>query len=71
MCHQTVGLVQKKCEENSLICSSISIIDEITEKIKIKRYLSVPYKLGFPLGESNSYINQKNNVKKLLSCIVK
>ncbi|RPH01773.1 MAG: hypothetical protein CBD13_001225 [Candidatus Pelagibacter sp. TMED153] len=70
MCHQTVGLVQKVCEENGLICSSISIIDEINEKIKIKRYLSVPYKLGYPLGETNNFIGQKNIVQKLLSCIV-
>ena len=32
MCHQTVGLVQKICEENNIICSTISIIDEITIK---------------------------------------
>tara|TARA_B100000941_G_C28368584_1_gene480888 strand:- start:620 stop:835 length:216 start_codon:yes stop_codon:yes gene_type:complete len=69
MCHQTVGLVQKVCEENRLICSSISIIDEINKKIKIKRYLSVPYKLGYPLGETNNFIEQKNIIQKLLSCI--
>ena len=69
MCHQTVGLVQKFCEENKLICSSISIINEINEKIKTKRYLSVPYKLGYPLGETNNFIEQKNIVQKLLSCI--
>ena len=69
MCHQTVGLVQKFCEESKLICSSISIINEINEKIKIKRYLSVPYKLGYPLGETNNFIEQKNIVQKLLSCI--
>ena len=39
------------------------------EKIKIKRYLSVPYKLGYPLGETNNFIEQKNIVQKLLSCI--
>ena len=69
MCHQTVGLVKKFCEENKLICSSISIINEINKKIKIKRYLSVPYKLGYPLGETNNFIEQKNIVQKLLSCI--
>ena len=67
MCHQTVGLVQKICEENSLICSTISIVDEITNKINIKRFVSVSYPLGFPLGKSQEYNDQKNVVKKLLT----
>ena len=46
MCHQTVGLVQKYLEENNIICSTISIVDEITRKLKTKTYLSVPYDLG-------------------------
>ena len=36
----------KNFEENNLICSTISIIDEITKKLNIKRYLSVPYELA-------------------------
>ena len=66
MCHQTVGLIQKVFEENEIICSTISIIDEITIKLKTKRYLSVPYDLGFPLGNPNDYNEQKDNLKKLL-----
>ena len=69
MCHQTVGLVQKACEENNIICSTISIIDEITKKINTKRYLSVPYKLGFPIGNHKDYDEQKNNIKNLLNKI--
>ena len=66
MCHQTVGLIQKVFEENEIICSTISIIDEITIKLKTKRYLSVPYNLGFPLGNPNDYNEQEDNLKKLL-----
>tara|TARA_B000000609_G_C24078999_1_gene296309 strand:- start:125 stop:340 length:216 start_codon:yes stop_codon:yes gene_type:complete len=66
MCHQTVGLIQKVFEENEIICSTISIIDEITIKLKTKRYLSVPYDLGFPLGNPNDYNEQEDNLKKLL-----
>ena len=66
MCHQTVGLIQKVFEENEIICSTISIIDEITIKLKTKRYLSVPYDLGFPLGNPNDYKEQEDNLKKLL-----
>ena len=63
MCHQTVGLIQKVFEENEIICSTISIIDEITIKLKTKRYLSVPYDLGFPLGNPNDYNEQEDNLK--------
>ena len=70
MCHQTVGLIQKALEENDIICSSISIIDEITVKLRTKIYLSVPYDLGFPIGDPNNYAEQEDNIKKLLRKII-
>ena len=70
MCPQTVGLVQKACEENNIICSTISIINEITEKVRIKRYLTVPYDLGFPIGNPTKYVEQKSNIKKLLNRMI-
>ena len=69
MCHQTVSLVQKFCEENYISCSMISIIDEITIKLNPKRFLSVPHSLGFPLGKINQFENQKKIIKKLLKTI--
>ena len=70
MCHQTVGLIQKALEENDIICSSISIIDEITVKLRTKRYLSVPYNPGFPIGDPGNYVEQEDNIKKLLRKII-
>jgi len=70
MCPQAVGLIQKSCEENNIICSTISIIDEITQKLKIKRYLRVPYELGYPLGQTKNYNEQKENIKKLLNLVI-
>ena len=70
MCPQAVGLIQKSCEENNIICSTISIIDEITQRLKIKRYLSVPYALGFPLGQTKNFNEQKENIKKLLNLAI-
>ena len=67
MCHQTVGLVQKACEDNGIVSSTISIVDEITQKLGTKRYLSVPYELGFPLGPPGNYKEQKDNVRALIS----
>lgn len=71
MCHQTVGLIQKNLEENNVICSTVSIIDEISEKIMTKRFMSVPYELGFPLGGHDDDIEQKGNIVKLLKLIQK
>ena len=71
MCHQTVGLIQKNLEENNGICSTVSIIDEISEKIMTKRFMSVPYELGFPLGKHDDDIEQKGNIVKLLKLIQK
>ena len=70
MCPQAVGLIQKSCEENNIICSTISMIDEITQRLKIKRYLSVPYALGYPLGQTKNFNEQKENIKKLLNLAI-
>ena len=69
MCPQAVGLIQKACEEAGIICSVISIIDEITEQLKIPRYYSVPYSMGYPLGNSDDFKNQKTICKKTLELI--
>ena len=71
MCPQTVGLVQKACEENGIICSTISIVDEISRKLKIMRYLSVPSKLGYPLGDPDDLDNQKDICKRALDLVTK
>ena len=71
MCPQAVGLVQKYCEENGIICSTISIIDEISQKLKIIRYLSVSSKLGYPFGDPDDFDNQKDICKRALDLIAK
>jgi len=69
MCSQTVGLVQKACEEVGISTVSISIIDEINEKINSPRYYSVPYELGFPLGEPKDFEKQVNICKNALQLL--
>lgn len=58
MCPQAVGLIQKACEEAGIICTVISIVDKISEQLKIPRYYSVPYSMGFPLGDPDDFNNQ-------------
>ncbi len=51
MCNQSVGLIQRAIEYVGISTVSISLLREITEKIKPPRALFVPFPLGYPLGE--------------------
>jgi hypothetical protein len=48
MCHQSVGLIQRAIEYAGMTTVSISVLKEITEKIRPPRALFVPYPLGEP-----------------------
>ena len=50
MCHQSVGLIQRAIESQGITTVSVSLLREITEKIRPPRALFVPYPLGYPLG---------------------
>ena len=51
MCHQSVGLIQRAIEYAGITTVSISLLREITEKIRPPRALFVARPLGYPLGE--------------------
>jgi hypothetical protein len=48
-----VGLIQRAIEYAGVTTVSISLLKEITEKIRPPRALFVPFPLGHPLGEPN------------------
>ena len=54
MCTQTVGLAQAEIEKRGIPTASITMLPDITRKIRPPRALAVPYPLGFPLGEANN-----------------
>ena len=57
MCNQSVGLIQRAIEYAGITTVSISLLREITEKIRPPRALFVPRPLGYPLGEpDNPYL---------------
>ncbi len=51
---QTVGLAQQVIEQRGIPTASITMLENITRKIRPPRALSVPYPLGFPLGEADN-----------------
>ena len=54
MCNQSVGLVQRAVEVAGISTVSITLIEDITKKVKPPRALAVPYSFGHPLGEPNN-----------------
>ena len=53
MCHQTVGLVAGELEKRGIATTSITMLREVTEKVRTPRSLIVPFPLGYPLGRPN------------------
>jgi hypothetical protein len=66
---QTVGLAQAAVEERGIATASITMLAKITAKIRPPRALSVPYPLGFPLGEANNPALQTAILKQLLALV--
>jgi hypothetical protein len=51
MCHQTVGLIAGALERRGIATTSVTVLREITEKMRTPRALAVPFALGYPLGK--------------------
>lgn len=51
---QTVGLAQAEIEKRGIPTASITMLPDITRKIRPPRALAVPWPLGFPLGEADN-----------------
>jgi D-proline reductase (dithiol) PrdB len=52
MCHQTVGLVAGEIEKRGIATTSLTMLREVTEKVRPPRSLAVDYPLGYPLGRA-------------------
>lgn len=50
MCHQAVGLIAGEFERRGIATTSVTMLKEITAKVRTPRALAVPYALGYPLG---------------------
>jgi hypothetical protein len=50
MCHQTVGLVAGELETHGIATTSVSVLREITVKVRTPRALFADLPLGSPLG---------------------
>ena len=60
MCHQSVGLIQSGIERAGIPTVSITLLREVTERVRPPRALAVNRPLGYPLGEpDNAYLQKQ------------
>jgi D-proline reductase (dithiol) PrdB len=50
MCHQSVGLIASVIEKAGIPTVGLSLLREVTEKVRPPRTLFVPFPFGYPLG---------------------
>jgi len=67
MCHQTVGLVGAELERRGIVTVSVSLLPEISRKVRPPRALELPYSLGYPLGRPNDPPLQRRILRALLA----
>jgi D-proline reductase (dithiol) PrdB len=66
MCNQSVGLAASVIEKAGIPTVVISLLREITEKVKPPRALFVPFGFGRPLGKPHDAGIQTRIIQKAL-----
>ncbi len=66
MCHQSVGLVQSIIERAGIPTASITLLPEVTRRVRPPRALVVDRPLGYPLGEPCNGAVQKDIIEVAL-----
>lgn len=59
--------MQAELERRGIVTASITLLPEITRKIRPPRALEVPYPLGFPLGEADNPELQRAVLRALMA----
>ena len=58
--------MQAELERRGIATASITMLPEVTSAVRPPRALSVPWELGFPLGEPDDKGGQRTVVRRLL-----
>jgi len=53
MCNQSVGLIASTVEKAGIPTVGLSLLREVSKKVRPPRTLFVPFPFGYPLGEPN------------------
>ena len=69
MCNQAVGLIQGIMEEAGIATVSVSLLAEVTRKVKPPRALFVPFPLGYPMGKPQDAALQRKIIEETLKLL--
>jgi D-proline reductase (dithiol) PrdB len=69
MCHQSVGLVQSVIEKSGIPTVSVTLLREVTERVRPPRALFVDRPLGYPLGEPGNAALQRRIILAALQLL--
>ncbi len=69
MCNQSVGLIASVIEKTGIPTVGLSLLREVTEKVRPPRSLFVPYPMGSPLGKPNDAESQRRVLQAALSLL--
>ncbi|MGE5344413.1 MAG: hypothetical protein ACM3JH_00525 [Acidithiobacillales bacterium] len=50
MCHQTVGLIAGELERRGIGTTSVTVLKQVTAKVRTPRALFADFAVGYPLG---------------------
>jgi D-proline reductase (dithiol) PrdB len=71
MCHQSVGLIQSVIERAEIPTVSISMLREVTEKVRPPRVLLVDAPFGYPLVRAGDAAMQRRVMEAALGLLRK
>lgn len=69
MCHQSVGLIQSIIENQGIPTVSVTLLSEVTERVRPPRALFVDRPLGYPLGEPHQSVLQNRIIRAALNLL--
>jgi hypothetical protein len=67
MCNQSVGLIASVIEKAGIPAVCLSLLREVTEKVSPPRALSLPFRMGYPLGEPKNASLQHEVIRSALA----
>ncbi len=62
-------MVQAEIERRGIVTASITMLAEVTQRVRPPRALSVPWPLGFPLGAPGEAALQRRVLVELLALL--
>ena len=69
MCHQTVGLIAGELEKRGIATTSVTVLKEITVKVRTPRALVADFPLGYTLGRAGDALLQTQVLRAAFSLL--